>query len=100
MAIRVETMLLRTAFICANVLLFGMLADRKTEIEGNATPIDAAGYNIAATFSGVMALGGLAVAFWTYPVWSPRRVIRTILGTVRAILSPRTPRSGSSRSSC
>lgn len=85
MASRVETMLLRLAFVCATFLLFGMLADRTTEIEGNTTRIDAAGYNIAATFSGVVALAGLAVTFWTYPVWTLRRVIRTVAGVIVAV---------------
>ena len=89
MAIRVETLLLRTAFVCATFLLFGILADRTQIVDGGrnsrTTITDAAGYNIAATFSGVVALVGLAVAFWTYPVWTLRRAVQTVLGVIVAV---------------
>jgi hypothetical protein len=65
---------------CAIFLLFGPVADRTSWTSGSTTITDAAAYNVAALFSGVLALAALGVAFWARP-----RVILPVLSAAVAI---------------
>lgn len=72
------------AFGCAVFLLFGIVSDRTSVSYGrsgrSSSMTDAAGYNMAATFSGIVAITGLAIALWTRP-----RLVLPILGAAVAI---------------
>lgn len=59
---RLELALHRIVICCAVMLLFAPLSGRTTWVKGNVTAIDAAGYNIAAVISGIVALSAIAIA--------------------------------------
>jgi hypothetical protein len=75
---RTETVPRRVAIGCAIFMLFGPVADRTTWDRGSVT--DAAGYNIVAFLSGVIAITALAVSLWMRP-----RVILPVLGALVTI---------------
>lgn len=77
-----ETALRRIALGCAIFMLFGPVGGRTTWVEGNrgGTTTDAAGYNLAALVSGVVALAALALALYLRP-----RVVLPVLGAAVAI---------------
>lgn len=70
----------RIAIGCAIVLLCGPLGGRTTWEKGHVTATDAAGYNVVALLSGVVALTALGVAFWTRP-----RFVLPVLGALVAV---------------
>jgi hypothetical protein len=79
-AMRTEDVLRRVAIGCAIFLLFGPLGGRTSVKDGGTTVTVAAAYNMAALFSGTVALVALGGALWTRP-----RLILPLLGAVVAI---------------
>lgn len=78
-----ETLLCRVALACAFLMLLGPVADRTMWVNkrGFAGTIDAAGYNMAALLSGIVAICALAFADWA----RPRAVVPMLLGVAGAI---------------
>ncbi len=72
----------RVAFACAIFLLFGPVGGRTTWVRGHTTATDAAGFNVVALLSGVVAIAALACALGARP-----RVVLPVLGAVVAIAS-------------
>ncbi|MFN8593479.1 MAG: hypothetical protein U0031_18630 [Thermomicrobiales bacterium] len=71
------------AFGSAVFLLFGIFGDRTTEVTESyseySRSTDAAGYNIAATFAGMMIIVCLSIAVWQRP--------RIVIPTLSALLA-------------
>jgi hypothetical protein len=82
LAMRIENMLRWVAIGCAIFLLFGIFADRTSWKYGGTTMTDAAGYNMAALFSGVVALVAIAGALRARP-----RVALPLLGAMVATVA-------------
>lgn len=82
MAVTAETVLWRVALGCSFLMLLGPMADRTTYAKrsGFVFITDAAGYNIVALLSGVVALGALGFAAWARP-----RVFLTALALAGAV---------------
>lgn len=81
---RDDLILGRIALWCGFLMLFGILSDRSSWVQGGfksqSITTDAAGYNIVATFSGIIALVALAIALNTRP-----RVVIPVLGLLPAL---------------
>lgn len=78
--VRAEAVFRFLAFACAVLLLLGIFGDRTTEVHNkHSRATDAAGYNIAATFSGTVVIGFLSIAVWQRP--------RIVIPTLAALLA-------------